>query len=208
MAAGLAAVFTFPLRHGEGRLGALDLYRDTPGLLDERDLAAAQTLADVASAYLINAQSREDARQTSDRFRSSSLHDSADRVCPTGCCCSNGSSTPASAPSGPQTFAGVLFVDLDQFKAVNDTHGHEVGDQLLRAVAERLTSVVRPGDTLARMYGDEFVFLCEDLHSVAEVEALAARVVRAFDRPVRPPRSRRARLAVSASVGLAYAGPR
>ncbi len=56
---GLAAVFAFPLRHGERRLGALDLYRTTTGALDERDMAAAQTLADVATAYVVNAQARE-----------------------------------------------------------------------------------------------------------------------------------------------------
>ena len=54
--AGLAAVFTFPLRHDTGRLGALDLYRDTPGPLDPRELATAQTLADVTAAYLLNAK--------------------------------------------------------------------------------------------------------------------------------------------------------
>src|SRR5580698_5922023 len=52
-AAGLAAVFTFPLRHGDSQFGALDLYRDTPGALNEEGMVAAQTLADVASAYLV-----------------------------------------------------------------------------------------------------------------------------------------------------------
>ena len=63
VASGMAAVFTFPLRHADGRLGALDLYRDTPGPLDRHNMAAAQTLADVAAAYLINAQAREDAER-------------------------------------------------------------------------------------------------------------------------------------------------
>ena len=54
--AGLAAVFTFPLHHGDGQLGALDLYRNTPGELTAESMMAAQTLADVATAYLINAQ--------------------------------------------------------------------------------------------------------------------------------------------------------
>ena len=58
LAHGLVAVFTFPLRQNERRLGALDLYRTTPGPLDKEDMAAAQTLADVASAYLLNAQAR------------------------------------------------------------------------------------------------------------------------------------------------------
>ena len=58
MAEGLRAVFTFPLRNQDRRLGALDLYRSTPGTLDETEMAAAQTLADVAAAYLLNAQAR------------------------------------------------------------------------------------------------------------------------------------------------------
>ena len=58
--AGLAAVFTFPLHHGDSQLGALDLYRDTPGGLDEDAMKVAQTLADVTSAYLVNAQGRSD----------------------------------------------------------------------------------------------------------------------------------------------------
>src|SRR5664279_2176027 len=66
--AGLAAVFTFPLRDGEGGLGALDLYRDTSGALSTKNMVAAQTLADVAAAYLLNAQARTEARTTSDRF--------------------------------------------------------------------------------------------------------------------------------------------
>jgi len=67
LAEGLVAVFTFPLRHGSEQLGALDLYRDTPGPLDAEAMAAAQTLADVAAAYLINAQGRIDLRSSADR---------------------------------------------------------------------------------------------------------------------------------------------
>ncbi len=63
--AGLVAVFTFPLRQGDKRLGALDLYRDTPGPLSEDDLVAAQTLADITAAYLVNARARDDAIQAS-----------------------------------------------------------------------------------------------------------------------------------------------
>ena len=73
--AGLAAVFTFPLRSGEGRLGALDLYRDTPGALTEQDLSAAQVLADVAAAYLTNAQARLDGKE--DRQELARAHERA-----------------------------------------------------------------------------------------------------------------------------------
>ncbi len=75
MAAGLAAVFTFPLRHDGGCIGALDLYRDTPGPLDVGDLVAAQTLADVVTAYLLNAQARTNAHEASERFKHGALHD-------------------------------------------------------------------------------------------------------------------------------------
>ena len=72
---GLAAVFTFPLHHGDERLGALDLYRDTPGPLSDAAMDAAQTLADVAAAYLLNAQARDDLQDSTDRARESALHD-------------------------------------------------------------------------------------------------------------------------------------
>ena len=67
--AGLAAVFTFPLNHEDVRLGALDLYRDTPGELSAEWLSAAQTLADVAAAYLINAQARSELQASTDQDR-------------------------------------------------------------------------------------------------------------------------------------------
>ena len=73
--AGLAAVFTFPLHHDDRQLGALDLYRDKPGPLRAEDMTAAQTLADVAAAYLINAQARADLQQASERLLEISLHD-------------------------------------------------------------------------------------------------------------------------------------
>jgi hypothetical protein len=70
----LAAVFTFPLRHEDMRLGALDLYRNTPGPLSLKSTIAAQTLADVAAAYLINAQARADLQDSRDQSRAAALH--------------------------------------------------------------------------------------------------------------------------------------
>jgi GAF domain-containing protein len=72
---GLSAVFTFPLRHRDLQLGALDLYRDAVGPLSLESMAAAQTLADVAAAYLINAQARSDLQDFSDQSRKAALHD-------------------------------------------------------------------------------------------------------------------------------------
>jgi diguanylate cyclase (GGDEF)-like protein/PAS domain S-box-containing protein len=81
------------------------------------------------------------------------------------------------------TTAGVLFVDLDDFKGVNDTMGHGVGDELLAAAAARLSVLIREGDTAARLGGDEFALLVSDTADSAAVEAAADRVVRAFGEP-------------------------
>ena len=77
----------------------------------------------------------------------------------------------------------VLFVDLDGFKAVNDTIGHYAGDATLVAVAERLTGMVRPGDTLARLGGDEFVMLCTCVDSTQAATTVASRVLHALKQP-------------------------
>lgn len=81
------------------------------------------------------------------------------------------------------TVAGVLFIDLDDFKVVNDTMGHSIGDELLVAVARRLTRTLRAPDTPARLGGDEFAVLVEDAREPAAVETLASHVVRAFAEP-------------------------
>ncbi len=201
--AGLAAVFTFPMRGATGRLGALDLYRDTVGDLGAHDMDAAQTLADVAAAYLLNAQARDDARRATDQFRHGALHDPLTEL-PNRVLLQQRLVHAAQRARRSHSNAAILFVDLDRFKQVNDSHGHQVGDELLLAVAQRLTHLVRPGDTLARFAGDEFVFLCEDLSQPSDVEALARRVDEAFAEPFE---LEGLVLSISASVGVAFAGP-
>jgi diguanylate cyclase (GGDEF)-like protein/PAS domain S-box-containing protein len=78
---------------------------------------------------------------------------------------------------------GVLFVDLDDFKVVNDTMGHGTGDELLAAVAGRLAASVRPSDTAARLGGDEFALLIDDAPDGEAVEVFAERIVAAFTGP-------------------------
>jgi diguanylate cyclase (GGDEF)-like protein/PAS domain S-box-containing protein len=96
---------------------------------------------------------------------------------------------------------GVLFLDLDGFKDVNDRHGHAVGDAVLRAVADRLTAGVRPADTVARLGGDEFVVLVEGA-TAAGMSALVARLQEAVQEPLTV---RGDTLDVGVSVGMALA---
>lgn len=100
----------------------------------------------------------------------------------------------------------VLFLDLDDFKEVNDTLGHDAGDALLREVAARLSAVVREGDTLARWGGDEFVLLTELAHP-ADAGAVAEKLLGALERPFRVcGRERRVRSSLGVSLlGAAHA---
>jgi diguanylate cyclase (GGDEF)-like protein/PAS domain S-box-containing protein len=79
----------------------------------------------------------------------------------------------------------VVFLDLDDFKLVNDTRGHDVGDLLLVALTPKLASALRPGDTIARFGGDEFVVLCEDLTGEADAIGIATRIAEASSTPLR-----------------------
>ena len=83
---------------------------------------------------------------------------------------------------GGRTMA-LLVLDLDRFKTVNETLGHEAGDMLLREVVQRLTSSVREGDVIARLGGDEFAVLLEDVEGPLEVEAVARSIGGAFQEP-------------------------
>lgn len=94
----------------------------------------------------------------------------------------------------------ILFVDLDHFKLINDSLGHEAGDELLRQTAVRLRASIRAGDLVARLGGDEFVLLCKDPTELNDVGGLALRVLQATSRPVVLLGHQRR---VSASVGVA-----
>jgi diguanylate cyclase (GGDEF)-like protein len=102
-----------------------------------------------------------------------------------------------------QTPVAALFIDLDNFKSINDTLGHGVGDQLLRAVASRLEGVVRDIDALGRLGGDEFVVVAEGMSLAAGPELIAERLLTALKQPFTLEGAERTRLSVTASVGVA-----
>jgi len=102
-----------------------------------------------------------------------------------------------------QTPVAALFIDLDNFKTINDTLGHGIGDQLLRAVAARLEGVVRDIDALGRLGGDEFVVVAEGMSLAAGPELIAERLLSALKLPFNLEGAERTRLSVTASVGIA-----
>jgi diguanylate cyclase (GGDEF)-like protein len=202
LTAGLTAVFTFPLRHDDRLLGALDLYRDTAGPLTPESLSAAQTLADVAAAYLINAQARSDLQDSSDQSREAAMHDALTGLPNRTLLMQRLEHAFLRAARSGKGIA-VFFVDLDGFKSINDTYGHQAGDELLVAAGQRLAAVLRPGDSLARLAGDEFVALCEDLEGRAQADAIAARFEAVLAEPFA---LTKVELQIRGSVGLAFTG--
>jgi diguanylate cyclase (GGDEF)-like protein/PAS domain S-box-containing protein len=99
----------------------------------------------------------------------------------------------------------VLFGDIDRFKVVNDNLGHQVGDELLRVVAERLRLALRPGDTLSRFGGDEFVVILEGVTSPDDASQVAARVLEALREPIML--SGGHEVITTMSIGLAVSEP-
>src|SRR5579862_3353089 len=93
----------------------------------------------------------------------------------------------------------LLFIDLDHFKAINDTKGHDAGDDVLKAVAARLTDCVRLSDTVARLGGDEFVVILEDIGAQADAASIAAKILAAIGEPIE---TRAGRCKVGASIGV------
>jgi diguanylate cyclase (GGDEF)-like protein len=101
-----------------------------------------------------------------------------------------------------QTVFGVLFMDLDRFKVINDSLGHDAGDELLMIVADRLRAATRSTDVVARLGGDEFVVICRGLHDEESVTAVASQVLERLGHPVLLNGRRQM---ISASVGIAIA---
>ena len=85
---------------------------------------------------------------------------------------------------GQESMLALLFIDLDHFKHINDTLGHQIGDMVLKVVAERLKAKLRPEDTLARLGGDEFTVIIEDVSALDDIQILAERILQVMTQPV------------------------
>jgi len=197
---GLRAVFAFPLRQDDRRLGALELYRTLPGGLNDDEMAAAQMLADVTSAYLVNEQLRVNSHNASVRSHEIATHDALTGL-PNRILLLQRLEQALRRGRRTKRVIAVMFANLDRFKVVNDTLGHQSGDELLVTVAERVTGRLRAWDTLARLSGDEFVIVCEELDDEAQGALIASHIVDALRMPFQLSRGT---VTVSVSVGIAF----
>ena len=93
----------------------------------------------------------------------------------------------------------VLYVDLDGFKEINDIHGHDMGDALLKLVSERMTASLRKSDTVARMGGDEFVAILDNVHTIEDALETGKKLQKKLEQPHK---MLQAAVAVTASIGI------
>jgi diguanylate cyclase (GGDEF)-like protein/PAS domain S-box-containing protein len=125
--------------------------------------------------FVVNTRDISERRTLESQLNHQAFHDVLTRLANRALFLNRVEHTVARVPRGKHPSA-VLFLDLDDFKKVNDSLGHAVGDELLVATASRLSTCVRPGDTIARLGGDEFAVLLEDVDGMSDVVAVAERI--------------------------------
>lgn len=201
--AGVNAVLAVPLIGRSRVWGTLDLYWHAEHVVTDTDRASARLLANVAVSYLAMAEDRFKSRQAQEQLARQVLHDQLTGLANRGLM--EELITHALAASDRRgTLVAVLFVDLDRFKSINDTFGHQTGDLVLQVVARRLQTILRSGDTVGRLSGDEFLILCEDVPDHVDgtniLTSLGNRVREALAEPIRINRSD---VRVTGSIGIA-----
>ncbi len=185
-------MFQIPMLVNGQAIGTVELLSHSGASLRDRQVAVAQTMANEAGVLFENARLYAQIRHQAFYDHLTGLPNRAlfgDRV----------DHALARRLGQDDLRSALLFVDIDDFKVINDQYGHDVGDQVLAGVAARLQGLLRPGDTVARLSGDEFGILVEDVTDRREADAIAVRVVGAFTRPIDTVQRK---IRVSVSVGV------
>ncbi len=195
----LRASWSVPIMASEGDhvLGTLDVFVPEPRLPDDEHRRMFDLLSRLASIAI-------ERKAFDERLAHQSVHDPLTRL-PNRLLFLDRLGLAIARCQRRQSHVAVLFLDLDRFKNVNDSLGHDAGDELLVEVARRLESVIRLGDTVARFGGDEFTILCEDLPAEtarAQAVEIAERLLTSITKPLVV---RGTEMFVGASVGVAIA---
>ena len=177
---------------GSGRLGLVVLHFDGPRDPDASDVRVLESSADLTLIAV-------EAVAAQEQLVHQATHDALTGL-PNRLLFLDRTAVALSRLNRSSMSVAVLFLDLDRFKTVNDSLGHDVGDRLLVALARRLEHVMRPADTVARFGGDEFTILCEDIDGQEEAAAIATRVREVVAEPVSMEGHD---LWVTASIGIA-----
>lgn len=197
VAAGFAACWAVPVSvpPDDARLACITVWRDIPGAPFVSHTVALDRARRLTSLAF-------ERRHTEELLRHAAMHDTLTGI-------ANRSQfflrlEALTAAQQEDEYLAVLYLDLDGFKPVNDTYGHAAGDQLLRAVTDRISQSVRPQDLVARLGGDEFAVLCAAVSHPGEATAIADRLIRAVSEPIEVVDQT---VQVGASIGVALARP-
>jgi diguanylate cyclase (GGDEF)-like protein/PAS domain S-box-containing protein len=167
-----------------GRVTAETLRRNKAGETVEVNLQMAPLLVDGGQVgYVLTFRDSAECRESEDALGHNAMHDALTGLPNRALFFDHVKLAMSRRARHPQRTCGVLSLDLDRFREVNDALGHSAGDALLAEVAERLRSVLRPEDSAARLGGDEFAVLVEDIASAEDLEHVAERILRELTRP-------------------------
>ena len=193
-ALGIASLIQAPVRGPSDSRpwGVLTLSSNEPGRFSPHDVNFAQAMASVLAGAI-------ERRRVDDETRHRAVHDALTGL-PNRALLIDRLEHALDQTGRRGSTVAVIFIDIDGFKLVNDTLGHHAGDLLLKAIAPRLSSAIRPGDTLARFAGDEFVVLCEDIADEQGAITVGERLLGCFAKPFALGRREQF---VSASLGIA-----
>ena len=194
-----ASMVVVPLQRRDAIIGVLKIISDKPNAFNEHDSYTLQLLAGLLGNALGMQIEMHDRQQESEVLRKQAQYDVLTGL-PNRALFNDRLQHALERNKRTDTLLCVMYMDVDKFKSVNDTHGHAIGDALLQEFSARIISVVRASDTFARLGGDEFILLAEGLHNAKEAQFVANKIVQAMRHPFLVPRLT---LDVSISIGIA-----